>query len=110
MSDIRQKVEKGLQIYREMGERGRTKRGDQEKPGCPPRWDLSIRGQSRLRTGLEGVGWDGEPRAGTGAGRRYSRCIAEKGSALQCISMGRQRSGSSAAAAAVSPLKLNFRT
>lgn len=55
-------------------------------------------------------GWDGEPEAGTGAGRRYSRCIAEKGSALQCISMGRQRSGSSAAAAAVSPLKLNFRT
>ena len=62
------------------------------------------------RTGQDRLGWDGEPRAGTGAGRRYSRCIAEKGSALQCISMGRQRSGSSAAAAAVSPLKLNFRT
>lgn len=57
-----------------------------------------------------GPGWNGEPLAGTRAGRRYSRCIAENGSALQCISMGRQRSGSSAAAAAVSPLKLNFRT
>lgn len=68
---------------------------------------LEHRGQGRARTGQC---WDREPRAGTGAGRRYSRCIAEKGSALQCISMGRQRSGSSAAAAAVSPLKLNFRT
>lgn len=33
---------------------------------------------------------------------RYSRCIAEKGSALQCISMGRHRKGKKSAEAAVS--------
>lgn len=41
---------------------------------------------------------------------RYSRCMAEKGSALQCISMGRQRKGKKSAEAAVSPRRLNFRT
>lgn len=48
--------------------------------------------------------------AAEGAGLQYSRCIAEKGSALQCISMGRQRKGKKSAEAAVSPLKLNFKT
>ena len=47
-----------------MGERGRTKRGDQEKPGWPPRCDLSIRGQRRLRTVQNRTG---QARVGRGA-------------------------------------------
>lgn len=81
-------------------------------PGVAPR---AVRGWSRRRNGGEDrpgkEGWrDEEDRAAEGAGLQYSRCIAEKGSALQCISMGRQRKGKKSAEAAVSPLKLNFKT
>lgn len=52
-----------------------------------------------FRRGAAGSDGGGEVKESCG---RYSRCIAEKGSALQCISMGRQRKGKKSAEAAVS--------